>query len=812
MTVDPQGRFIDAVTPWRWLFVKDADPLIAADLKERGFLFKEELYEHDYPFCWRCKTPLIYYSQKSWFIKMSELKKDLNENNQKINWVPGHLKEGRFGEWLKDVKDWALSRTRYWGIPLPVWQCLSCRYSETVGSVEELLAHRFSSNRYFIMRHGDSLRQVENRTSCWPEKTPFPLTEKGKKQAEKSAGLLAEEKIDFIFSSDLIRARETAEIVAAKTGAKIIIDKSLREFNVGRLNGKNPKLVWEFISSKKNPLSAKVAGGESLAGASRRMYSFLERIDRKYEQKTILFVSHELPLSLLEGMLRGWSLEKTLDFRRKTNKIKSLKTGQFRQIEFKKLPLNEEKLLDLHRPFVDDVKFFCPKCAKTMERVPEVIDCWFDAGAMPYAQYHYPFENSGLIEKNIQFPADFICEAVDQTRGWFYTLLAISTLLGLGPSYRNVISLGHVLDDKGEKMSKSKGNIVDPWYIVAKYGSDVSRWYFYTINQPGDPKLFSEKDVEQSLKRFVLTFWNSFVFFRTYGIKSKKGAKKPPKSKQVLDKWIISRLNLLILKTTESLDEYELVEACRLIEKFVIDDLSLWYIRRSRKRFQKPEEKERLHEASQVLEFVLYRLCALLAPFMPFLSEKIYRELQGLTESVHLEKWPVSDPGKTDRKADEKMQKSRETVAEALSQRIKNGIKIRQPLKELQITDASLKGESELLDLIKEEVNVKEITFGKELKLNTEITAELKEEGIVREVIRNIQEMRKAAGLKPKDRILVEYEASQDLAGIFEKNRQNIMKEGRFAGFSPNSGKKKSKNKKEIKVEGQKIVLYIFKK
>ena len=825
LTVDEEGKFILDVKKWAGLFVKDADPKIVEDLKRRNLLFKQELYEHDYPFCWRCKSPLIYYAKQSWFINMQKVKKDLILNNQKINWVPAHLKEGRFGEWLNDIKDWAFSRERYWGTSLPIWECKSCKNSEVIGSIKDLLSQKFSSNNYYLFRHGHSLRQVKNVAMCWPEKIVCPLTKKGEEEVKISAKRLKSQKIDVIFSSDLLRTKQTAEIVAKETGAKIIFDKRLREYNVGIFNGKPPGIIWEFLNKKKNITLAKPQRGESLVDIQKRMYSFLKNVNEKYQNKNIVIISHELPLTILEKTLDSFSLEEILKWR-KRNKGGTISTGKWRRIEFVNLPHNARMELDFHRPYVDEVKFYCPKCEGIMERALEVIDCWFDSGCMPFAQYHYPFDNKKLIDKKEQFPADYISEAIDQTRGWFYTLLAISTLLDSGAPYKNVISLGHVLDEKGEKMSKSKGNVVDPWYIIDKYGADAARWYFYTINQPGDPKMFSEKDIDQALKRFILTLWNSHMFYNTYA--DKRGSQRHPAlfkksgAAVLLDKWIISKLNSLVREATQELDNYDVTGTARAIEKFVIEDLSQWYIRRSRRRFQKPKTKKELEEASKTLGFVLLTLSKMTAPFIPFLSEEIYRQItenrKQLTNSVHLEYWPKVNKKSIDKKLEEKMGKVREIAARALAERAKAGIKVRQPLNELQIgrlfsrRNSDLKKENELLELIKEEVNVKKITFGKSLKLDTKITPELKEEGIIREIIRNIQEMRKKANLKPKDRIKVWYSGDSELNNFLLRNKEFILAEAKVKDLT--SGEKQKEifgAESEIMVDQKKLWLAIKK-
>lgn len=801
LTVDEEGKMIAPNYEWDKMFVKDADPLIIKDLKEKEMLFKEELYEHDYPFCWRCSSPLLYYAKESWFINMQKVKERLIKNNQKINWVPAYLKEGRFGEWLKDLKDWAFSRERYWGTPLPIWQCSGCGHKEVLGSLEDLVSLQFSTNHYYIFRHGHSDRQVKNIASCWPEITPLHLTKRGIEEARRSAQKLKDKKIDIIFFSDLARTKETAEIISQKTGDEVIADERLREINVGIFNGKNPKLFWDFLAKNGNHISVKAPNGDSLMDTGKRMYDFLKEINEKYQNKNIVIVSHELPLSLLEGLVRGWPLERIIKFRRE-NKEKLIKTGQWREIKFKNLPYDEKMELNFHKPFIDSVKFKCKKCYGIMERVPEVADVWFDSGSMPFAQHHYPFE-----KKNFQFPADYISEAIDQTRGWFYTLLAVSSLLGFGAPYKNVISLGHVLDEKGEKMSKSKGNVVDPWKIIEKYGADSVRWHFYTVNQPGDPKLFSEKDIDQALKKFILTLKNSFTFYQTYITLFKRSPKKHYYAKNILDKWVISKLNELILEATEKLDKYDVTGAARSIEDFVVNDLSLWYIRRSRKRFE---------EAEGTLAHVLLTVSKLTAPFIPFLSEEIYRAIgnreSGIGKSAHLADWPKADKKLINKRLNQNMDMVRGVVASALAERAKVGIKVRQPLSKLQITNYKLQKEKELLKLIKDEVNVKNIGFGKTLALDTQITPELKKEGEKREIVRNVKDLRKELGLSSgyavksiisTISIAPEYMSVEELKiEIGAKSFKVVVEEKEAVDFDA---------KKEIAIDGKKHFIWIKK-
>ncbi len=614
ITVNEDGTFKKEVKPWAGKFVKDADPEITASLQKRNLLYKKELYEHDYPFCWRCDSPLLYYAKTSWFIKMSGLRKKLLENNKKINWIPDYLKDGRFGEWLREVKDWNLSRERYWGTPLPIWQCEKCDKQICVGSLNEL----------------------------------------------------------------------------------------------------------------------------------------------------------------------------------------------------KKLQVTSYKLQDLHRPSIDKATFKCEKCGGLMRRIPEVVDCWFDSGSMPYAQWHYPFENKEKIDKKNFFPADFICEGIDQTRGWFYTLLAVSTLLNLGPAYKNVISHGIVLDAKGQKMSKSKGNVVWPKDVIDKFGADSARFYFYTINPAAEPKRFDFKDVQEISRRFLGTLWNSYLFFSTYTDKKFK-PQKNFSPKNLLDKWIVSQFQNLCQQIIENLDKYYVVEATRLFEDFV-DDLSNWYIRRSRKRFQRPETKEIKEEASQTLYYVLLKLTKLIAPFTPFIAEELYQKLNGAEKSVHLCDYPEPDKKLINSDLEEKMEQVREVVTQSLGLRAEAGIRVRQPLKELRIRNQELRKAKGLLDLIKDEVNVKKITFGEEIELDTKITKELKEEGVAREVIRHIQALRKKAGLKPKDKILVQAQGPTHLNKILNRKRDFILKETLAKDFKLGEELKiKFEIKKEAKVNKETLWLGIKK-
>lgn len=790
-TVTPEGRMEKGIIGER-KFVKEADKDITLDLEKRGLLLKLQWYEHEYPFCWRCETPLLYLARQSWWVKKPVEK--LIANNKKIHWIPEHLRDGRFGEWLKEPKDWAFSRERYWGTPLPVWQCSACKQTEVIGSIAELLENvGKSNNEYFLMRHGES---EANILHVLDDSNTYHLTDKGKKEVDRAIVKLKTKNIDILFSSDVLRTKETAERIAKALGIKKVhYDERLREIHLGVLEGKSTRAYHDAYPTYEKKFSLRPEGGEGVSDVQARMISFIKDLEEKHSGKTFLIVSHEYPIWILHTAGQGMSREEIIRAKEKKGKKDFLKTAEILSLPFKKLPFSHTGEVDLHRPFIDDVLFPCKKCKGKMKRAPEVCDVWFDSGAMPFAQDHFPFaflrKENGIyrnidmskfskIPKGFLFPADFISEGVDQTRGWFYTLLTVSTLLGFESPYKHVLSLGHVLDKNGQKMSKSKGNVVVPQELIEKYGTDALRWYFYTINAPDDSKAFDEKDVAARLRGFLNTFWNSYLLFETYAPRKLKTKNLKLTTGNILDRWILSRLQSVIQTATKHLNAYEPVQAARAIEEFLIGDISQWFLRRSRRRFQKPESRDELNEISAVTAYLLLEITKLAAPFVPFFAEIIFQRLRGKVGikemSVHLAVWPKENKKYRDEQLEIEMESIRALAARSLQERAKAGIKIRQPLAELQIPKFKFHY-PELLDILKEELNVKEITFGSELKLDTVLTAELRHEGFIREFIRNIQEMRKDGGMQPKNVIFVKVESDSKTQEIIENWRDFIKKE-----------------------------------